>query len=124
MKTEPEWEEMDTAPKDGTIIFGRLYFDGTPGTFRVKFHNGNWRHADGVSVAAPKQWRPLPRAARNEAPTPPPEAARPTKETDAVISNAIAFGGTDRNGKKRDSSAPSECENCCESTAGCPKAGN
>lgn len=54
-----EWQTMESAPTDGTIIFGRIYFSGVPGTFRVQRGQYAWLLAGTKEVCRPKEWRPI-----------------------------------------------------------------
>ena len=63
LKAENEWQPIETAPKDGTVVFVSLHDSNIPQPAR--FAEGSWEHAwDGYEFSGwdgPTHWMPLPK---------------------------------------------------------------
>ncbi len=54
-----EWQSIDTAPKDGTIIYGQECNLGIPrfALYRCVWKNGAWREIHFKTIVHPEKWK-------------------------------------------------------------------
>lgn len=63
-KCFPEWQPIETAPKDGTrvLLFSGAWFTGYYAHSRYKWDPGKWRSDEYPDLTNPTHWMPLPQA--------------------------------------------------------------
>jgi hypothetical protein len=55
----PEYEPIDTAPKDGTLVNAARTVPGSFSLFRCFWKNGKWREMNLKSEVHPTHWRKI-----------------------------------------------------------------